>query len=54
MCVTEGLSAGEIACRRCEGIGSRGQVVGWLERISLETSEERRRREDGQLGERLL
>ncbi len=33
MCV----SAGEIAWRRCEGIGSRGHVVGWLER-SFDTS----------------
>ncbi len=38
MCVSEGISAEEIACGRCEGIGSRGQVVGWLERISLDTS----------------
>ncbi len=29
---------GEIAWRRCEGIGSRGHVVGWLERRSLDTS----------------
>ncbi len=28
----------EIAWRRCEGIGSRGHVVGWLERRSLDTS----------------
>ncbi len=32
MCVSAGKSAGEIAWRRCEGIGSRGHVVGWLER----------------------
>ncbi len=37
MCVSAGKSVGEIAWRRCEGIGSRGQVVGWLER-SLDTS----------------
>ncbi len=37
MCVSAGKSAGEIAWRRCEGIGSRGHVVGWLER-SLDTS----------------
>ncbi len=30
MCVSAGKSAGEIAWRRCEGIGSRGHVVGWL------------------------
>ncbi len=38
MCVSAGKSEGEIAWRRCEGIGSRGHVVGWLERISLDTS----------------
>ncbi len=38
MCVSAGRSAGEIAWRRCEGIGSRGHVVGWLERRSLDTS----------------
>ncbi len=32
-----GKSVEEIAWRRCEGIGSRGHVVGWLER-SLDTS----------------
>ncbi len=32
MCVSAGKSLGEIAWRRCEGIGSRGHVVGWLER----------------------
>ncbi len=36
--VSAGKSAGEIAWRRCEGIGSRGHVVGWLERRSLDTS----------------
>ncbi len=30
MCVNAGKSVGEIAWRRCEGIGSRGHVVGWL------------------------
>ncbi len=25
MCVSEGRSAGEIACRRCEGIGQEGR-----------------------------
>ncbi len=29
MCVSAGKSAGEIAWRRCEGIGSRGHAVGW-------------------------
>ncbi len=29
---------GEIARKRCDGIGSRGHVVGWLERRSLESS----------------
>ncbi len=38
MCVSAGRSAGEIAWRRCEGIGSRGHVVGWLERRNLDTS----------------
>ncbi len=38
MCVSADKSAGEIAWRRCEGIGSRGHVVGWLERRSLDTS----------------
>ncbi len=38
MCVSAGKSVGEIAWRRWEGIGSRGHVVGWLERRSLDTS----------------
>ncbi len=38
MCVSAGKTVGEIAWRRCEGIGSRGHVVGWLERRSLDTS----------------
>ncbi len=38
MCVSAGKSVGEIAWRRCEGIGSRGHVVEWLERRSLDTS----------------
>ncbi len=37
MCVSAGKSAGEIAWRRCEGIASRGHVVGWLERRSFNT-----------------
>ncbi len=37
ICVSAGKSVGEIAWRRWEGIGSRGHVVGWLER-SLDTS----------------
>ncbi len=40
MCVSAGKSVGEIAWRRCEGIGSRGHVVGWLERRSLDTEGE--------------
>ncbi len=36
--MSAGKSAGEIAWRRCEGIASRGHVVGWLERRSLDTS----------------
>ncbi len=39
MCASAGKSEGEIAWRRCEGIGSRGHVVGWLERRSLDTTE---------------
>ncbi len=39
MCVSAGKSVGEIAWRRCEGIGSRGHVVGWLERRSLDRGE---------------
>ncbi len=35
MCVSAGKSEGEIAWRRCEGIGSRGHGVGWLERRSI-------------------
>ncbi len=38
MCVSAAKSVGEIAWRRCEGIGSRGHVVGWPERRSLDTS----------------
>ncbi len=38
MCVSAGKSEGEIAWRRCEGIGSRRHVVGCLERRSLDTS----------------
>lgn len=38
MCVSAGAIVGVMACRRCEGMGSRGQVVGWLERRSLDTS----------------
>ncbi len=37
MCVSAVKSEVEIACRRCEEIGSR-YVVGWLERRSLDTS----------------
>ncbi len=38
MCVSAGKSVGEIAWRRCEGIGSRVYVVGWVKRRSLDTS----------------
>ncbi len=43
MCVRAGKSVGEIAWRRCEGIGSIGHVVRWLERRSLDTSSSVRR-----------
>ncbi len=33
MCVNAGKSVGEIAWRRCDGIGPRGNVVGWLQRV---------------------
>ncbi len=36
MCVSAGKSVKEITWIRCVGIGSRGQVIGWLER-SLDT-----------------
>ncbi len=36
--MSAGTTAGEMAWRRWDGIGSSGQVVGWLERMSLETS----------------
>ncbi len=51
MCLSAGKSVEEIAWRRCEGIGSRGHVVGWLERRSLDTSASVRRTEgeDGSL-----
>ncbi len=35
--MSAGKSVGEIAWRRCEGIGSRGHVIGRLERRSLDT-----------------
>ena len=38
MCVTAGLSAGEMFCSRLDGIGSSGQVVGRESSRSLETS----------------
>ncbi len=37
-CFDDLKSEGEIAWRRCAEIGSRGHVVGWLERRSLDTS----------------
>ncbi len=45
MCVSAGKSAGEIAWRRCEGIGSSG-LVGRLERRSLDTSASVRRQKE--------
>ncbi len=36
--LSAGKSVGEIAWIRCVGIGSRGHVVGWLERRCLDTS----------------
>ncbi len=38
MCVSAGKRVGEIDWRGCDGIGSRGHVVGWLERKSLDIS----------------
>ncbi len=38
MCVSAGKSVGKNVWRRCECIGSRVHVVGWLERGSLDTS----------------
>ncbi len=38
MCVSAGKSVGEIVWRKCEGIGSSGHVVGWLERRSFDMS----------------
>ena len=38
MCVSGDVIEDEIACRRWDGIGSRGQVVAWLERMSFVTS----------------
>ncbi len=38
MWVSAGMTEEEMAWRRWVGIGSSGQVVGWLERMSLETS----------------
>ncbi len=46
MCVSAGKSVGEIAWRMCEGIGSRGHVVVWLERRSLDTSSSVRRQKE--------
>ncbi len=36
--VSAGKNVGEIVWRRCEGIGPRSHVVGWLERRNLYTS----------------
>ncbi len=38
MWVSAGTTAGEMAWTRWDGIGSSRQVVGWLERMSLEIS----------------
>ncbi len=38
LCLSAGKSVGEIAWRMCKGIGSRGHVVEWLERRSLDSS----------------
>ncbi len=38
MCVGAGKSEGEIAWIMCECIGSRGHVLGWLDRRNLDTS----------------
>ncbi len=38
MWMSADTTAGETAWRRWDGIGSSGQVVEWLERMSLETS----------------
>ncbi len=45
-CVSAGKSVGGIAWRWCEGIGSRGHVVGWLEGRSLDTSASVRRQKE--------
>ncbi len=46
MCVSAGKSVGEIDRRMCEGIGSRGHFVRWLERRSLDTSSSVRRQKE--------
>ncbi len=46
MCVSSGKSVGEIAWRRSEGIGSRGHIVGWLERRNCDTSASLRRQKE--------
>lgn len=38
ICVIAGVSGGAIACRRVDSMGSRRQVVGWLERKSLDVN----------------
>ncbi len=43
ICVSAGRSVGEIAWRRCEGIGSNGHVVGRLEWRTLDSSASVRR-----------
>ncbi len=39
MCASADKGVREIAWIRCEGIGSSGHVVGWLERIRLDNSD---------------
>ncbi len=46
MYVSSGKSVGEIAWRRSEGIGSRGHIVGWLERRNCDTSTSVRRQKE--------
>ncbi len=46
MCVSAIKSVGELAWRRSEGTGSRGHVVGWLERRSLDISASVRRQKE--------
>ena len=49
MCVSAGITEEEMAWSRLEGIGSSGQVVGRLERSSLETSASESRENEGRM-----